>query len=153
MTFAKAIAAERPQEIALRDPQNAYTWGEVDDILNRTANGLLGLDLGPDRRMAVFAENAAETAYANLGGLISGASVVPVNFHLTAEEVAYILNDSDARVLFADHRTVERALEAAAQSNVHTVVAWGVDSQDGLICQELYLVVLVPWRPDARSNQ
>ena len=97
MTFARAIAADRPEEIALRDAKRAYTWGEVDDILNRTANGLLGLDLGPDYRMAVFAENAAETAYANLGGLISGASVVPVNFHLTADEVAYILNDADAR--------------------------------------------------------
>jgi long-chain acyl-CoA synthetase len=132
MTFARTIAAERPAEIALRDEKHAYTWGEVDDILNRAANGLLALDLGPEHRIAVFAENAAETAYANLGGLIAGASVVPVNFHLTADEVAYILNDSDARVLFADSRTLERALGAAAESNVHTVIAWDVAPQDGL---------------------
>jgi long-chain acyl-CoA synthetase len=132
MTFARAIAAERPEEIALRDDDNAYTWAQVDDILNRTANGLMALDLGPDHRMAVFAENAAETAYANLGGLIAGASVVPVNFHLTADEVAYILKDADTRVLFADSRTIERALGAAADSNVHTVIAWGVSPQEGL---------------------
>ncbi|MDH3643072.1 MAG: AMP-binding protein [Gammaproteobacteria bacterium] len=132
MTFAKSIAAERPDEIALRDENQAFTWAGVDEALNRVTNGLLGLDLGPDRRVAVFAENAAETAFANLGGLLAGASVVPVNFHLTAEEVAYILSDSDARVLFADAKTVERALAAAADSNVHTVVAWDCDQQEGL---------------------
>jgi len=132
MTFAKSIAAERPDEIALRDENQTFTWAGVDEALNRVTNGLLGLDLGPDRRVAVFAENAAETAFANLGGLLAGASVVPVNFHLTAEEVAYILSDSDARVLFADAKTIERALAAAADSNVHTVIAWDCDQQEGL---------------------
>ena len=107
--------------------------------MNRVTNGLLGEDLGSDRRVAVFAENAAETAFANLGGLLAGASVVPVNFHLTAEEVAYILNDSDTRVLFADAKTVERALAAAADSSVHTVIAWDCDAQAGLTLWEPWL--------------
>jgi long-chain acyl-CoA synthetase len=132
MTFAKSIAAERPDEIALRDENHAFTWADVDDSLNRVTNGLLGLELGPDRRIAVFAENSAETAFANLGGLLAGASVVPVNFHLTAEEVAYILNDSDAQVLFADAKTAERALAAAADSPIHTVIAWDSDAAPGL---------------------
>ncbi|TNF83172.1 MAG: acyl--CoA ligase [Gammaproteobacteria bacterium] len=123
-TFAPRLAEERPDEIAVRDQNSALTWSEVDDVLNRAVNALLALDLGPDRRMAVFAENALETGLANLAGLLAGVSVVPVNFHLTAEEVAYILGDSDARVLFVDAITAERGV-AAAQSNVHTVVGWG----------------------------
>ncbi|MFT7221424.1 MAG: long-chain acyl-CoA synthetase, partial [Candidatus Azotimanducaceae bacterium] len=125
MTFARAYAAEKPEEIAIRDPQQALKWADVDDVLNRCANGLQSMDLGPETRIAVFAENAVETAMANLGGLIAGASVVPVNFHLTAEEVAYILTDSDAKVLFVGPETWERGVEAAAESNVHTVVGWG----------------------------
>lgn len=123
--FAKPLSEQRPTEIALRDEDRALTWGEVDDILNRAANGLHQHKLGDKRRVAVFAENAVETGLANLAGLIAGASVVPVNFHLTAEEVAYILGDSDTRVLFAGPATLERALAAAEQSNVHTVIAWG----------------------------
>src|SRR5690606_24966228 len=122
--FAEKLAAERPEEIALRDEQKALTWAEVNELLNRVANGLLAMDLGTDRRIAVFAENAAETALANLGGLIAGASVVPVNFHLTADEVAYILEDSGARVLFVGPETAERGVQAAAQSRVHTVIGW-----------------------------
>ena len=122
--FASTLAVERPEEIALRDEIKALTWAEVDDVLNRVANGLSILDLGPDHRIAVFAENAAETALANLGGLIAGASVVPVNFHLTADEVAYILGDSKARVVFVGPETAERGVAAAAQSDVHTVIGW-----------------------------
>ncbi len=126
-TFAKSLAAERPGEVAVRDETKALDWMALDDRLNRIANGLNALDLGPHRRVAVFAENAVETALANLGGLIGGASVVPVNFHLTAAEAAYILDDSGARVLFVGPETAERGLEAAASSRVHTVIGWDCD--------------------------
>ncbi len=123
-TFSAELARERPDEVALRDEARAMGWAEIDDTLNRVANGLNTYDLGPNRRVAVFAENAVETAMANLGGLIAGASVVPVNFHLTAEEVAYILGDAGVQVLFADSKTLERAVAAAAQAEVPVVIAW-----------------------------
>lgn len=125
MTFAAEFAAQQPNQIAIQDSDASLTWRDVDDTLNRAANGLHGLDLGPDRRIAVFAENSVQTALANLGGLVAGASVVPVNFHLTAEEVAYILSDSGARVLFVGEATEARGIEAAKSSGVHTVVSWG----------------------------
>ena len=128
--FAKPIGLARPDEIALRDPLTALTWLEIDDILNRAANAIRQTDLGEERRMAVFAENACETALANLGGLIGGASVVPVNFHLTAEEVAYILEDSGTRLLFVGPETAERGLEAAAIAGVTQVVGWRASSFD-----------------------
>ena len=124
MTFAKQFAAEYSGEIAIQDDRQTLSWDQVDDVLNRCANALQAADLGPGNRIAVFAENTVETALANLGGLVAGASVVPVNFHLTAEEVAYILSDSEARVLFVGPETAERGLAAAAQSNVHTVIGW-----------------------------
>jgi len=124
-TFGKRLALERPDEIALRDAHTALTWAEVDARLNEVANLLHACDLGPDRRVAVFAENAVETSLAHLGGVIGGASVVPVNFHLTAEEVAYILEDSRCRLLFVGPETAERGAEAAAAAGVPRVIGWG----------------------------
>ena len=98
--FASDLARDRPDEIAVRDPNRSFTWAQVCDILNRTANNSLSTDLGPKRRVAVFAENAADTALSHLGCLLGSASTVPVNFHLTAEEAAYILVDSESRILF-----------------------------------------------------
>ncbi len=139
-SFAAALKTERPEEVALRDEVRALSWGDVDDILNRVANGLNSFNLGEQRRIAVFAENAVETAMANLGGLVAGASVVPVNFHLTAEEVAYILEDAGVQVLFAGGNTAERAVEAAALAKVPAVILWHTDNvPDGAHAWEAWL--------------
>ena len=130
--FASRLAVERSEQIAVRDEHKALTWAELDDSLNRVTNGLLGLDLGPERRIAVFAENAVETALANLGGLLAGASVVPVNFHLTADEVAYILADAGVLALFVDAATVDRGLAAAGQAAVPVVIGWDCSAREGL---------------------
>ena len=122
--FATSAAAADPTAFALVDDRGEYTWAQVGDALNRCANNLLATDLGPAHRVAVFAENAAEVALAPLGALIAGASSVPVNFHLTAEEAEYILTDSDTRVLFVGPETAERGIAAARASGVGTVVAW-----------------------------
>ena len=128
-SFSADLSVSAPDEIAIRDEDRALRWTDVDDVLNRVANGINSYDLGEQRRIAVFAENAVETAMANLGGLIGGASVVPVNFHLTAEEVAYILEDAGVQLLFAGANTVERAVEAARLASVPVVVGWQTDSQ------------------------
>lgn len=130
--FASELARERPDEVAIRDPRRTYRWEEVGDILNRVANLVLTRDLGDRRRVAVFAENAAETALAHLGCLLGSVSTVPVNFHLTAEEVAYILVDSESRVLFVGPETFERGLVAAdlarAEGTDLEVIGWNVES-------------------------
>ncbi|MEL6892674.1 MAG: AMP-binding protein [Actinomycetota bacterium] len=138
--FAKEQAALDPGGWALvdvaPDGDRFLSWADVDDALNRCANRLLELDiehgLGPDHRVAVFAENAAETALAHLGALLAGASSVPVNFHLTADETAYILADSASRVLFVGPETAERGLAAAADAEVDTVIGWDCDEIDGV---------------------
>ncbi len=132
VAFAKQRAEAHPDEIALRDPDRAFTWAEVDALLNRVANALLAVDLGVHHRIAVFAENAAETALAHMGGLIGGASTVPVNFHLTAEEVAYILEDSGATLLFVGPETAERGVVAARRAGVADVIGWRCDGVEGV---------------------
>jgi len=133
--FAQRLAAERPDEAALVDGERTFGWAEIDRALNQTADNILGADLGPANRIAVFAENAAETALAHLGGLLGGASTVPVNLHLTADEAAYILDDSDTSIVFVGPETAERGLAAARAAGVGTVVGWG----DGLPDE------IVPW--------
>jgi long-chain acyl-CoA synthetase len=145
--FAKPLAYSRPNEIALRDERVALTWADVDDALNRVTNALLAEDLGHSRRIAVYAENGVETAFANLGGLLAGASVVPVNFHLNTDEAAYILADSDTRVLFVGPETVERGLAAARQVGVHMVIGFRCDAQPGLIAWDDYLAAAAATEP------
>ncbi len=52
-TFAKRLADEHPDEVAISDEVTALGWADLDDVLNRVANGLMNLDLGADQRIAV----------------------------------------------------------------------------------------------------
>ncbi len=131
--FSAHLAATRPDEHALVDGDRIFGWAEIDTVLNRTANRILAADLGTAHRIAVFAENAAETALAHLGGLLGGASTVPVNFHLTAAETAYILEDSETSILFVGPETADRGAEAAAAAGLTTVVGWGDGLLDGIL--------------------
>ena len=130
--FARRNAVARPDEAALTDPSRSIGWADLDVMLNQVANAVRAADLGPNHRVAVFAENAAETALAHLGGLLAGASTVPVNFHLIADEAGYILADSTARILFVGPETVERGLAAVRRLRVHTVVGWRLPPTPGV---------------------
>lgn len=140
-------ARERPDEVALRDERVALRWGELNDLLNRTANALHALDLGPSRRVAVYAENAAETVVAHLGGLLAGVSTVPVNFHLTAAEAEYLLRDSQAAALLVGPENVERGIVAARAAGVPTVIGWRCEPADDLVQWEQWLAAASPAEP------
>lgn len=125
MSLAAAQRArETPDAMAVADERRTITWAELDQALNRAANALLQVDLGPARRVAVFAENSAETVTAHLAAILVGVSTVPVNFHLTASEVSHILEDSQSAALFVGPETAEPGLKAAAEANVPIVVGW-----------------------------
>ena len=115
-------------EMALADEMGIITWAELDPILNRATNALLALGLDPDQRIGVFAMNSAETVLAYLAGLHAGISSIPINFHLTADEVAYILKDAGAGILFVGPETAPVGLEAAAKAGVRTVIGWRIDA-------------------------
>ncbi len=67
----------------------------------RLAAGLAGLGVGIGDRVAILAHNGQE--YVDLFGAAArlGAIVVPVNWRLSADEVAYVLQDTTPRVLIA----------------------------------------------------
>ncbi len=123
-------ARDTPHAVALADERRSITWAELDATLNRATNALLALDLGPARRVAVFAENSSETVIAHLAAILAGVSTVPINFHFTAGEVRYILEDSQASALFVGPETSEAGGKAAAGAKVPVVVGWrcGVDA-------------------------
>ena len=130
--FADRRAAERPTEIALRDERHALTWAQTSEQLNRVVNALLAADLGPNRRIAVFSENGIEVVLAHIGGLVAGCSTVPVNFHLTADEAAYILEDSQSGIVFVGPENAVAGVEAARKAGVPRVIGWRCEGVPGV---------------------
>ncbi len=128
MTFAAGIAAERPDEVALRDPQRTLRWADVDAYLVPAVNALQAEPMREPRRVAVFAPNSAETLLAYVTCTLAGTSAVAVNSHLTAGEVAYILDNASVDVVLTSSSHAEVAVRAASEAEVRRVVAWGDDA-------------------------
>lgn len=143
-TVHRERALEAPDEIALRDGRGEMTWPDVDTAVNRIANALRAIALGAERRVAVFARNSAETILAHVGIIHAGCSPVPASYHLTAPELAYILEDSRAAAVFVGPENAAVGAEAARLAGVPLVVGWrgaddatagGITPWDGWLAQ------------------
>lgn len=118
-----------PTDSLVVDERRAWSAAEVWDLADRIAHGVRA-GSRPGRRLAVFAENAGEAVIAHLGGLRAGVSVVAVNSHLAAPEVAYQLATGDVALLIAGPRTAERARQAGSMVDHCEVLVWGTPEWD-----------------------
>jgi fatty-acyl-CoA synthase len=105
-----------PEATALRCGGGGRTYRELDERVTRLAWALRERGLGPGDRVAVLALNGMEVWEAFLAGVRLGAIVVPLNFRLVADEVAYQLTDSGTVVLVVDTAMAEVAAKARQQA-------------------------------------
>src|SRR6202042_1532632 len=91
----------------------------------RAISVLTKLELGPQRRLAVFAQNSADTMVVYAAARLAGVGADVVNFHLGAEELSHILRQSGAGAIWACDATVDLALEAAAAVGEVSVISDG----------------------------
>lgn len=125
------IASQDPDGIAVVDPDGrVVTYGELAAEADRIGRGLQALGLAPGDTVAMLLPNSADLLAAEFATLETGLYSVPLNWHLTAAEIAYILRDSGARAFVAHGRFAEVAAAAAAEAGVPTdgcfAVAGGV---------------------------
>ena len=111
--FGDDVAAFQRFETAERIRDIGYA--EALELVRRTSAGLGARGIEPGDRVAILAENRPEWAIADYACLCSAVVVVPIYPTLTAKQVAYILSDSGARLVFASTaEQVRKTREAAA---------------------------------------
>ena len=93
-------ARARGDHEALLFEGRSTSYRELDRYASRVANGLLAEGLEPGARVAFLDKNSDELFQVVLGCAKAGAVSVGINWRLAPPEVAYVLNDSRARVLF-----------------------------------------------------
>lgn len=138
MALILPTASNSGETVALRDGRSALSWAEVDDLTARAA-AAIRRDITPGRRVGIFARNAAETALGYVAGLRAGVSPVPINFHLTPAECAYILDDAEIGMLLVGPENAETALAAAAEAGISLVVGWRCPPLPGLTAWDDWL--------------
>jgi len=97
---------------------DVVTAGELLASSNRATHGLRALGLAPGDAVAMVLPNCREALELYLAATQSGLYVTPINHHLTAAEIAYIVTDCEAKALFASARFAEACLAAAEQAEL-----------------------------------
>jgi long-chain acyl-CoA synthetase len=103
-----------PSKLALVAPDGTeLTRGELFALQNQIAHGLRALGLGKGDAVAIAMPNCVELYATYLACAQSGWYLVPINWHLAAGEIAYIVQDSGAKAFLAHERVAEAASAAA----------------------------------------
>jgi long-chain acyl-CoA synthetase len=122
------IARARPGRLAVVCEGRRVTFAELDRLANAWAHALAGRGAGPGHRVAVALPNGVDVLAAWHGVARLGGLVVPVNTRLTADEMAYLVTDSEAGVLV--HEGTPAAWEAARRTGVSSLAPDAVDAED-----------------------
>jgi long-chain acyl-CoA synthetase len=83
-------------------PWVSKTWKETGDLVEKLAAGLLELGIGSQERVGIAAGTRFEWIAADLAVLSAGAATTTVYPSTMGEDVAYILADSESRIVFAE---------------------------------------------------
>ncbi|MBP0439500.1 acyl-CoA synthetase [Tianweitania sediminis] len=95
-------AARLPRKTALMFRDQTDSFAELDEAVNRAANGLEAQGVSRGDRVALFSHNNRAFVVLRFALARLGAITTPVNFMLSAPDVAYILAHSGAKMLIAE---------------------------------------------------
>ena len=118
--LARTVAdhGERP---AIRLDSLVLSYTQLYDAAGRLASLLKSLGVSAGDRVAFMLPNVPAFPIAFFGALGAGAVAVPMNPLLKSREIAYYLDDSGAKVLFAWHSVADEAAKGAAGTGVQVI--------------------------------
>lgn len=119
------VARDHPQRPAILSSVGDRSFGELNANANRLARHLRRAGLGAGDGLALLCGNRPQFAEAWAAAMRCGLRLTPVDWHLTPDEVAYIVADCEARAVIADAAFAAAAGAARRLSGVEHGLAVG----------------------------
>jgi fatty-acyl-CoA synthase len=98
----EVVAEEVPDRLALASGDSHRTYGELDRRANQIARHLQAQGVGKDAKVAIYAWNRVEWVEALLAAYKVRAAAININYRYVAEELRYVLEDSDAEAVVVE---------------------------------------------------
>ena len=102
--FLRYAEQQYPQRTAVVCGGERFTYAQVAERVARLAGALRKVGVQPGERVAFLSTNCHRLLEAYYGVVEASAVLLPLNIRLAHQELAYVLNDSGARVLFYQKR-------------------------------------------------
>ncbi|MFV0532625.1 MAG: AMP-binding protein [Cumulibacter sp.] len=113
-----SYAQTDPDRAALVADDVRVSFGELDEQVNRIINSLDSLGVGRGDAVAIVLPNEWEYLPLELACLNTERYIVPVNRHLTAPEIAYILSNAEPKLVLTNADLLPVVREAAAEAGL-----------------------------------
>ena len=120
-----ALNAARPDKLAYIDDAQRLSYGDLTDRVQRCAAGLLALGIRREERVLMVMHDSVDFPVAFLGALYAGIVPVPVNTLLTAEDYAFMLDNSGAQGLLVSAALLPAVHGAIAGATLPVIVSGG----------------------------
>ena len=113
--IAERLSTPRPIALAERrgDATRTLTSGDVHRRAAAVATGIRAAGLQRGDRVAIVAENSVDWLVADVGILYAGCVVVPVFASVAADQLGYILSDSEAKLVFVGEPAIAAHVRAS----------------------------------------
>jgi long-chain acyl-CoA synthetase len=126
------VAQADPSHLALVEPDGTeHSAGEVLAACNQIVDGLRALGLQPGDVVATVLPNGAAMFELTLAILQAGWYLVPMNHHLAGPEIAYILQDSEAKAFVAHERFADAVTVAVKEAGYPPEASFAVGEIPG----------------------
>src|SRR5260221_3544161 len=109
-------AREAPSRPAIWSPHGTRTFDELNAHSNRLARYMRARGLGAADAVAVLCATRPDLMEVYLAVQRSGLRLTPISWHLTADDIRYIVEDCEAKLLVADARFATAARRVAERS-------------------------------------
>ncbi len=129
MTIALTARAA-PERKAILSDSGSLSYGELNACANQLVRALNRRGVGPGDAVALLCANRPEFAIAYAAAVRGGLRLTCLNWHLQRDELAYIVENCEARAFLADARFAEAAAEVArgaAKASVRLAIAGAVE--------------------------
>jgi long-chain acyl-CoA synthetase len=136
-TLLEHSAEQYPEREAIVLGDTRLTYAQVDAAANRVANLLVSRGIGAGDKVALSCPNLPHFTIVYFGILKAGATVVPLNVLLKAREVAYHLDDADAKAYFCFEGTAELAIGQEGYAGFQQVPG----------CEHFFVITVDPAAP------
>lgn len=116
---------KHPDKVAVVDGDRRISYAQLEHDAEAIARGVIGLPNAPAQgeAVAVIVANSCEFLSVYFGIAKSGRVALPINYALTPDDIAWILDDAEARTVIVDDAMVPLLDSAIAEgAEVSTVV-------------------------------
>ncbi|MDO8365058.1 MAG: AMP-binding protein [Actinomycetota bacterium] len=126
-SLLQSAARSFPDHPALSWRGATLSYRQFDQRTAAFAEWLRGNGAAPEQRVVLYLDNRPELLIAMFGTFRAGSAVVPCNSRLTADELAFLVNDCSARVVVTDPAHAAVAQAAAGPDTIVLVAGENLD--------------------------